>query len=287
MNQGIASAYRDRWACLATMHHKEAAIALPFADRLGLSLVVPELDTDQLGTFSGEVDRQGTALQTAVRKCQLGMMCSGLPFGIASEGSFGPDPVIPFVTLNVEVMVFIDEERGITVHDGLLSHETNFAHVVAGAIEPLESFLEQVRFPSHALVVRPNVRQSSSSIFKGVRDFDALMTALAACSRDSEDGMAWVETDMRAHMNPTRMGQIARLAERLAERLATPCPHCGCPGWGKTGVEIGLPCEYCETETQLVRVEVFSCAACQRRDTFPRSDGLCFAEPVNCPYCNP
>lgn len=269
------------------MHQKEAAIAGPFADILGLSLVVPELDTDQLGTFSGEVERQGTALQAAIRKCELGMALCGLPLGIASEGSFVPDPVVPLLPLNVEVMVFIDQERGITVHDGLLSHETNFAHLVAGPGEALEGFLSDVRFPSHALVVRPNLRHDHRPIFKGVRGREALAAAVTDCARASEDGNARIETDMRAHMNPTRMGQIARLAERLAGRLATPCPYCGCPGWGKTGVEPGLPCEVCGTETRLVRAEIFSCPACRRSDTFPRSDGLAFAEPVNCPYCNP
>lgn len=57
--------YRDRQVSLATMHGKERAIALPFSRALGLRVVLPSgLDTDALGTFSGEVKRNGIALKT-------------------------------------------------------------------------------------------------------------------------------------------------------------------------------------------------------------------------------
>jgi hypothetical protein len=79
------------------MHRKEEAVAPALLSTLGL-LVVPArgLDTDQLGTFSGEVPREGSMLDVAMRKARLGMSATGLPLGIASEGTFGPHPAIPF-----------------------------------------------------------------------------------------------------------------------------------------------------------------------------------------------
>lgn len=80
-----------RQASLATKHSKERAIARPLRFALGLDIAAtPDLDTDLLGTFSGEVPRVGTALEVCKRKARLGMAGTGLPFGLASEGSFGP-----------------------------------------------------------------------------------------------------------------------------------------------------------------------------------------------------
>ena len=49
-----------RAIALASRHGKERAIAPVLKERLDLSIIVPEhLDTDALGTFTGEVDRPG------------------------------------------------------------------------------------------------------------------------------------------------------------------------------------------------------------------------------------
>ena len=46
---------------LATKHSKESAVAPTLAERLGLSFHTPlGLDTDALGTFTGEVERVGS-----------------------------------------------------------------------------------------------------------------------------------------------------------------------------------------------------------------------------------
>jgi hypothetical protein len=41
-----------------------------------------------LGTFSGEIERELTPLETLQKKIRMGMEELGLPLGIASEGSF-------------------------------------------------------------------------------------------------------------------------------------------------------------------------------------------------------
>ena len=101
--QGPASSFAGRRAVLATMHGKERAIVPAFRDILGIDIEVPgNLDTDQLGTFSGEVERAGTMDEVLVAKAKLGLKMSGLDLAIASEGSFGPHPQMPFIPVGLK-----------------------------------------------------------------------------------------------------------------------------------------------------------------------------------------
>ena len=53
-------------------------------------VVAAEVDTDRLGTFTGEVERPGPPRETALMKARLGQRATGLPRALASEGVFGP-----------------------------------------------------------------------------------------------------------------------------------------------------------------------------------------------------
>ena len=75
----LSAHFSGRRAALATMHGKEAAIAPAFRDRLGLVLETPQvIDTDALGTFTGEIPRVGSMRKTAIAKARLGMAATGL-----------------------------------------------------------------------------------------------------------------------------------------------------------------------------------------------------------------
>ena len=283
------SPYAGRAAALATMHGKERAISPALEAGLGLRVVVPsDLDTDTLGTFTGEIERPAGILETAVRKAKLGMEVSGLDLGIASEGSYGPHPVVPFLPLGRELIVFVDAVRGIAVHERLLAETTNFAHTTVDSPAGIGDFLERTGFPEHALIVRPNAKSAENQrLHKGVRSLTELREAIGACSGASPDGQARLETDMRAHMNPTRMQAIERLSGKLVERLATPCPRCASPGFGQVDAESGLPCAACGAPTELLATEVFGCPACDYTERRPRGDGVVSADPGQCPFCNP
>lgn len=282
------SPYCSRQAVLATKHAKERAIARPFRVALGLELVAtPDLDTDLLGTFSGEVPRVGAALDVCERKARLGMAVTGLPFGLASEGSFGPHPFFPFMPAGIEIMTFVDDERSFVLSESFLAERTNYAHREARSIDDLANWLPAIRFPSHALIVRTKSDGVGAPVEKGIVSIDRLRAAIARAAATSNDGVAWVETDMRAHLNPTRMATIRRLAFRLARRLATPCPACAAPGWGQTGTIPGLPCDFCGTPTEMVRYQIFSCVTCNHREEKPRPDSRISTLQQHCPYCNP
>jgi len=282
------SPYSNRQASLATKHDKQRAVARPFRRALGLEiLATPDLDTDLLGTFSGEVLRVGTALDVCERKARLGMAATGLPLGLASEGSFGPHPFIPFIPAGIEIMTFVDDERGFVVSEHFLVERTNYGHREARSIDELANWLAAVGFPSHGLIVRIKSGGPGAAVEKGIVSIDRLRSAMAVAVATSQEGMAWVEPDMRAHHNPTRMAGIRRLSFRLARRLAKLCPACSAPGWGQTGTIKGLPCEHCYAPTEMVRFQVFSCVSCSHREDRPRMDGLTCASQQNCPECNP
>lgn len=268
--------YAGRHVALATQHGKARALSPPLARRLGLHVVAVAIDTDAFGTFTGTRPRTGTAAEAALAKARAGMAASGLALGLASEGSFGPHPWLPFGAGGVETLAFIDPARGLELTLSAVSRRTNFAQLDISADTDIAPFLSRIGFPSHALVVKD---ANGEVLATGVQD----MAILSALARPGHR----LETDMRAHLNPTRMAAIRALAGRLAARLATPCPACGCPGFGQTDVLRGLPCSACGQPTQGVLATVHSCNACGHSETRPRPDGVTSASPATCDWCNP
>ncbi|MEB3318795.1 MAG: DUF6671 family protein [Cyanobacteriota bacterium] len=288
----IRSPYQGVTVALATRHGKERVIARALRQGLGAELLhVREVDTDALGTFCGGVPRRGTALEACIAKAEAALAAGGTEFAIASEGSFGPHPQLPLLAAGMEWLVFLDRRRGLTISEQALARRTNFAHrLVASpgdaAPDPaLAHWLEQVGFPSHALMVRAH--QGAAGVEKGLREWRDLALAIARAAAASSDGLALVETDMRAHRNPTRMAAIRRLAFRLVRRLASPCPACQSPGWGVVGQRQGLPCADCGLPTAVTRALVWGCARCEHQEERPCPDALGRADPGRCDWCNP
>jgi hypothetical protein len=281
------SAYAGKTIILATKHGKERAISNAFRRHLGAEIEVADIDTDKLGTFSGEIEREGNPIEVALRKAKLGIRSTGLGRGLANEGSFGPHPAVPFSNVDLEVLAFVDEELEIEVIERIQSLKTNLAYCTPRAGEDIKAFLESMHFGSHALVVRPNDGDKYSTLFKGIQKVSDLENAIRKCAQLSPDGKAHVETDMRAHLNPTRMKVIRKLGYQMAKRLSTRCSECFAPGWGIVDVERGLPCAWCGAPTPLVWKEIYRCAACEHEEREKRADGKESAEAKNCPECNP
>lgn len=250
--------------------------------------LAPGIDTDKLGTFTGEISRIGTMREVAIAKARLGIGATGIPIGIASEGSYGPHPSIPFISCGIELMLLVDTERDIIVTEQLVDLAPIYDHIITADIAGLTEFLKRIHFPDHAVIARSNIpKHATTLIHKGLRTSEALATAIADCFASSSDRRALVQTDMRAHMNSTRMAVLGRLAVMLTDRLATLCPACGSPGYGQIHVETGLPCEWCGSPTAMVRHQNFGCVVCDHLEKRPRSDGLTRADPGHCLECNP
>ena len=288
------SPYGGVTVALATRHGKEKVIARPLRRGLGAELLhVPEVDTDALGTFCGTVPRQGGALQACVAKAEAALAHGGTDFALASEGSFGPHPHLPFLAAGVECMVFLDLRLGLTISEQAVSRHTNFAHrlvaaPLARASDPdLQTWLQRVGFPRHGLMARPHHGGAEGEVVKGLTSWEDLREAIEGAAARSADGLALVETDMRAHLNPTRMASIRALAFLLVRRLARSCPACQSPGWGVVDQRDGLPCDWCGLPTSLTRAEVWGCQRCGHQEEAPRPDGLLRADPGHCSWCNP
>ena len=280
-----AGGYLGRRVAFLTQHGKEKVVAPALEAMLGCKVShVTGYDTDLLGTFTRDIPRIGTQREAARRKARIGMELSGLPLGLASEGSFGPDPMTGMFAWNVELLVFIDDERGIEV-TGVAQGKTNFSHLLTTDWAAAESFARQAGFPAHYLVVRPE-SEDDPRMRKGIAAWVALEAAFAWALAASASGRVFVETDMRAHANPTRMDNIRLATEDLVKKLCSLCPACSTPGFWIVERVTGLPCEACGAPTRETRAEVHGCLKCAHRLTRERTDRQS-ADPGRCDYCNP
>ena len=274
------SDFTGQVALIATLHGKEAAFAPPLT-RLGFAVRHPKgFDTDQFGTFSGEVERRGDMLDAARAKARAAFLKEGqrADWVISSEGAFGPSRAVPVLAEAKELALAWRPLDGLEIVAHQTSFETNFAYLDLTPEDDLDGVLDRIGFPDHALIVRDGDQIAA----KAVTSRETLDPLLAAAS-----GPIRIETDMRAHLNPTRMGEIARLAESLAQQLATRCPACAAPGFGRTRVEAGLPCAACGAPTDRVAREIWRCGACGHEEDRLRQDGRTRADPGDCALCNP
>ena len=281
------SLYSGEKICLASMHKKENYLAPACKKILGAVLeeLGPKINTDLLGTFSGEIDRAMGQKETALKKCRLGLEISGLKIGVASEGSFSSN----FLggVFSTETVVFVDKGRGIEISETMSFRETNFQGTTLREMDSIHDFLKSVMFPSHALIARPNIWEDKSIVFKGIQDIAQLKKAFLCCLQNSPDRSVYLETDMRAHMNPTRGLTIRKLGIRLFRRLSRQCPICEAPGWGVTEINFGRECASCLLPTRFPLSRKWLCCSCFYEANHPVWDAKVRVDPRFCEYCNP
>jgi hypothetical protein len=283
------SAYRSVIGVLTTMHAKERVIEPVLRKAWGLELhVARDVNTDAFGTFSREIARAGSQLDAARAKIEAGFQAvPSARVGLASEGSFGPHPYVPFAAVGRELVLMIDRDSGLELAGYDVSLEANFGHVVAASVEEAIEFGNRIGFPSHGLIVigceggQPAPHQF---IKKDAGDKTELEGAVGEAI--AIGGAAFIETDMRAHRNPTRMAAIERATLDLVRRYNSRCPICGHPGFDITERRRGLPCAWCGTPTFVIKTEVLCCQACGHRLERCATPSPA-ADPGQCEVCNP
>lgn len=281
LTRGIYSGAR---ASLMTQHRKELVMQPPFLDRLGVQLEVARgFDTDTLGTFTRDVARLGSQIDAARKKAEKGMDLLGTPYGVASEGSFGPSPYGMF-PWDFEIVVFLDRLRGIEIV-GRAQGPAHHVHEYVGSRDQLEEFARKAGFPEHGLTLRPN-DERDSALKKGIADWDSLYADFDEALAVSRTKTVFAETDFRAHMNPTRMKLIFAATADLIARIESACPHCETPGFWLVERIGGLPCDDCLSPTNEVRAERWACVTGDYEET--RDVGANRrASPARCSLCNP
>ena len=277
--------FTGRRLLIATKHKKETVLSPLLETALGVTCFTEErLDTDQLGTFSGEIERADDPITTARKKCEWGMELTGCDLAVASEGSFGAHPSLVFVPGNDEIVLLVDKKNNIEVMGRAVSTETNFGGVQVSTIDELREFARRVQFPSHALIVR-RAEKNNADITKAITSWPQLEQSVQRLI--VQQGNAFVETDMRAQYNPTRMKVIAQAGRQLLEKLASYCPDCGCPGFSITEACPGLPCQLCGTPTRGILFYTYRCQRCsyEKKEEFPNEKRT--EDPMYCDICNP
>lgn len=277
--------YSQKEIALTTKHEKLKLIKPAFNEYIGCNIFEVTLDTDQLGTFSGEVARVAPPREIAIQKARLGMNSTGSPIGIASEGSIGPDPMVPFINSNIEHLVLVDDDQEIVISEVHRSFDIVAATISATLKTDLTDFLQKADFPNQRLIVRSS-KKADGNCIKGIADPDELTEAIAKVSRSSPDGLVIVESDLRAMHSPSRQRNIAEVAKLLAIRVSQLCPDCQLPGWGRVGYEKGLYCSECGLDNpSAIRQEILGCVKCEHVEL-----GMVISselDPAQCNFCNP
>ena len=276
----------DRLVVIATMHRKETAIAPILQTSLGLRSIVPQdFDSDLFGTFTRDIDRPANQIETAKLKAEKALELVDADLAIASEGSFFPHPILG-IPYNREIVLLLDKKHNFAVYGESLSTDTNFRYQVISSYEQAHEFALKVGFPDHGIVLMEDAHISAKeAIHKGINSEDMLKDLVNQLLRRSPQ--IHIETDMRSLYNPTRMKNIAKATEDLVRKLQQLCPNCNFVAFDVVENLKGLRCELCRFPTQVTRSHLYQCDRCDFKQESLFPDGVQFADPMYCSYCNP
>ncbi|UKO96024.1 DUF6671 family protein [Nostoc sp. UHCC 0870] len=281
--------FSDRVAVIATMHHKEKVIAPLLEQELGIRAIVPqEFNTDIFGTFTRDIKRPGTQIAAAKLKAQKALELTGENLAIASEGSFNPHPIVPYIYANLEIVVLLDKVNNLEIIGEEFSTDTNFNHQVVKSVAEAYEFAHKIGFPKHGICVWFEVSENCrSEVIKGINTEEKFLDAVNFALENAHNNKINLETDMRAIYNPTRMKNIEKATRNLLHKINSCCPKCQTPGFEVTERIPGLPCEVCHTPTTLIHTVIYQCKKCGFRQEQLFPNGQKFANPAQCMYCNP
>ena len=161
------------------------------------------------------------------------------------------------------------------------TNSTNFQTETITSIQQLVEFCNRVKFPSHAIILKIG-SDPSAQIYKEIQSWEKAFGVWKA-----SDGLLYAETDMRAHLNPTRMAHIALGFSKFLKTLQNECPHCSFPGLSEKKVELGLPCAWCNSSTSSVLHSIHLCEFCHYEEKKNNPFGKSKEDPMFCNNCNP
>ncbi|MBG6108837.1 DUF6671 family protein [Frigoribacterium sp. CG_9.8] len=274
--------YTGATVAFATMHGKQYLAQQAFHEILDADVIAPAgLDTDQFGTFSGEITRTLSPRTAAQVKARLGIQLAGTPYGLASEGSFNSG--FGFLVEHHEVLLFIDQSRGIELVEGVIATSPLPPAREISTVDDALGYAAAVGHPEQGLMLRGGA--VGELIEKDLISVESLPGVVERTLRLSAGYPLTIAPDYRAHRCPSRADVITTLAYRMARRLATACPECHTPGFGQLDVERGLRCSDCGQPTRVIAADIHGCGLCPHTVRILRPDRV--AAPQWCDYCNP
>ncbi len=277
--------FEGRDLLIVTKHNKEQVLKPLFEKQLSVNVsATTNFDTDQFGTFSGEIKREDDPIETLKKKCLFAMAELNADLAVASEGSFGPHPYIPFLTADDELMILIDKKNQLEIISCEISTETNFTGREIKTTEELVEFANQVNYPSHGIILKNQSKQTDAPI-KDIKSLNLLIEAFEELIKNGNTCFA--ETDMRAMNNPTRMKVIEKAGKKLVKKLLSKCPDCSTPGYDVIKVNSGLPCGQCGFPTKSTLSHLLGCLKCGYTETKFKPNSKEIEDPMYCDRCNP
>lgn len=280
-----ANLFSNRTVFILTKHDKDKVIAPLFENELSLPCkTIRHIDTDVLGTFSGEVDRLLDPIATLREKCNLAQEMEGCELVVATEGSFGNHPSIFFASANDELIMLKDFKNDIEIVERVVSLDTNLYEACIANHQELEDFISKTKFPSHGIIIKA-AKDDFVNMSKGITDYKMLLDNFNKLL--PINGSCYLETDMRACFNPTRMEVIKQATERLILKIKSQCPQCDTPGYGVIQAIRGLPCKQCHSKTRSIIAHEYGCQKCDftTKKMYPNNKE--YEDPMYCDYCNP
>jgi transcription elongation factor Elf1 len=151
--------------------------------------------------------------------------------------------------------------------------------------DELATLLSKAQFPNHYLVVRPD-DEYHLECRKRIETIESLREAYDWATNLSKKENVFVENDLGAHTNPTRMSIILKATQDLAKKMTYLCPECEAPGFSTTENKKGLCCSRCGVPTNLPIANIWWCMKCGHKKEVATVDQT-HADPSRCNYSNP
>ena len=274
----MVNQFQDATFALLTLHGKEQVIAPVLWEQLGVNIHHTQAyDTDSLGTFSGETERILPPNECARKKAELACSITGHSIGLGSEGSFNPGP-FGLVTYNEELVVCINIE-----HNWMVVGRSY--QICSVREQECQNIDELATFISQTPIRQGLILNAQGKIGKGLYGNMAIDEQLHQWFGNATQWPLTISYDLRAHHCPERREHIAKATMNLVERLLSCCPNCKLPGFWPDKFQFGLPCEWCGSPTNALMQRISLCRNCQHQQEFNVDED--FADPFNCPKCNP
>ncbi len=279
--------FAGRKIIIATMHKKEQVITPLFEQRLGVTIVIPSaFNTDKFGIFAREIKKTDNQLEAAIKKAYAAMELTHTDLAIASEGSFGAHPAIPFIQSNLELILFIDKKNELEIRGHHRTSETNMDGEYVTSADKAVNFAIKYNFPDAGIILKFG-EKSKFRIYKNISTLEECTYRTKKMLSRPFTKKIFIETDMRAHKNPIRMKAIEQATIDLLKNIESVCPECETPGFIITDIKKGLACSLCSLPTDLPIHELYTCSKYKYSQNKLITKHNKLADPMYYGYCNP
>jgi len=259
-------------AVLLTKHRKSLQLA-PILREVDIELVeIDFFDTDQLGTFSGEIQRKLSPKDCALAKAKKAVELLGVNIGIGSEGSFGGGPFAGLINWNEEIICLYQKQPELIIYASAQG-PTALRGLKANSLDELKRQL--LEFPEQQWINKCN-----DEIIKGLTSQKVIELYLAPYTEYPIS----LEPDLRAMHSPLRQQMITRAGLNLLERLRSTCPICQRVDFGSDSKEFGPPCQLCGEPTSEAKTSTYHCKSCEYIE---KKNLKAIGDPYYCFHCNP